>query len=35
VLTAAEQIVNKEVEIKDWIREGLKPTEIVARGGYF
>lgn len=35
VLVAAERIVNKEVEIKDWIREGLKPTEVVARGGYF
>ncbi len=35
VLVAAEQIVNKEVEIKDWIRDGLRPTEVVARGGYF
>ena len=35
VLVAAEQIVNKEVEIKDWIRDGVRPTEVVARGGYF
>ena len=35
VLVAAEQIVNKEVEIKDWVQSGLKPTEVVARGGYF
>lgn len=35
VLVAAEQIVNREVEIKDWIRNGVRPTEVVARGGYF
>lgn len=35
VLLAAEQIVNKEVEIKDWVKSGMKPTEVVARGGYF
>lgn len=35
VLLAAEQIVNKEVEIKDWVKGGMKPTEVVARGGYF
>jgi len=35
VLVAAEQIVNKEAEIKDWIRDGVRPTEVVARGGYF
>lgn len=35
VLLAAEQIVNKEVEIKDWVQSGMKPTEVVARGGYF
>jgi regulator of RNase E activity RraA len=35
VLVAAEQIVNKEVEIKDWVQGGMKPTEVVARGGYF
>ena len=32
---AAEQIVNKEVEIKEWIQSGMKPTDVVARGGYF
>ena len=35
VLLAAEQILNKEVEIKDWVQSGIKPTEVVARGGYF
>jgi 4-hydroxy-4-methyl-2-oxoglutarate aldolase len=35
VLIAAEQVVNKEVEIKDWVNAGMKPTEVVARGGYF
>ena len=35
VLLAAEQILNKEVEIKDWVEQGMKPTEVVARGGYF
>ncbi len=35
VLLAAEQVVNKEVEIKDWVNAGMKPTEVVARGGYF
>lgn len=35
VLLAAEQIVGKETQIKDWVRSGLRPTEVVARGGYF
>ncbi|MCE5303399.1 MAG: RraA family protein [Planctomycetaceae bacterium] len=35
VLVAAEQIVFKEVEIKHWIQDGVRPTEVVARGGYF
>jgi len=35
VLVAAEQIANKEAEIKDWVRDGVRPTEVVARGGYF
>lgn len=35
VLLAAEQIVNKEVEIKDWVQCGIKPTDVVSRGGYF
>jgi len=35
VLLAAEQIVHKEVEIKAWVQSGLRPTEVVARGGYF
>ncbi|HUT89365.1 MAG TPA: RraA family protein [Thermoguttaceae bacterium] len=35
VLVAAEQVVNKEREVKSWIRDGVRPTEVVARGGYF
>jgi regulator of RNase E activity RraA len=35
VLVAAEQVVAKEVEIKDWVKSGVKPTDVVARGGYF
>jgi 4-hydroxy-4-methyl-2-oxoglutarate aldolase len=35
VLVAAEQILSKEIEIKDWVRQGVRPTEVVARGGYF
>jgi 4-hydroxy-4-methyl-2-oxoglutarate aldolase len=35
VLVAAEKILNNEVEIKDMVRNGLRPTEVVARGGYF
>jgi 4-hydroxy-4-methyl-2-oxoglutarate aldolase len=35
VLLAAEQVVRKEVEIKSWVESGLRPTEVVARGGYF
>jgi hypothetical protein len=35
VLVAAEQVVNKEVEIKDWVQSGVRPTAVVARGGCF
>ena len=35
VLVAAEQVIHKEVEIKDWVQSGMKPTDVVARGGYF
>ncbi|MBD0255892.1 MAG: RraA family protein, partial [Cytophagales bacterium] len=35
VLVAAEAIVHKEVDIKEMVNSGLKPTEVVARGGYF
>ena len=35
VLLAAEQVLNREVEIKDWVNSGMKPTEVVAKGGYF
>ncbi|MBN1675086.1 MAG: RraA family protein [Kiritimatiellae bacterium] len=35
VLLAAEQVLGKEQEIKGWVEQGVKPTEVVARGGYF
>ncbi len=35
VLLAAEKILIKEEEIKDMVNKGMKPTEVVARGGYF
>jgi regulator of RNase E activity RraA len=35
VLEAAEKVVNDEVEVKQWIEEGVSPTEVVDRGGYF
>ncbi|MBN2712263.1 MAG: RraA family protein [Planctomycetes bacterium] len=35
VLLKAEKILDKEDEIKGWVEEGVRPTEVVARGGYF
>jgi 4-hydroxy-4-methyl-2-oxoglutarate aldolase len=35
VLIEAERLVNKEVEIKDWVQNGVRPTEVISRGGYF
>lgn len=35
VLEEAEKILNKEDEIKGWVNEGMKPTDVVAKGGYF
>lgn len=35
VLVAAEKIISKELSIKEMVERGLKPTEVVARGGYF
>jgi 4-hydroxy-4-methyl-2-oxoglutarate aldolase len=35
VLMAAEKIIRKEVEIKDMVNSGMKPTDVVANGGYF
>lgn len=35
VLLKGEEILNKEAVIKGWVADGLKPTEVVARGGYF
>ncbi len=35
VLLKAEKILDKEEEIKGWVEDGLKPTEVVAKGGYF
>ncbi len=35
VLVEAEKILRKEVDIKKWVRNGVAPTEVVKRGGYF
>ncbi len=35
VLVGAEQILAKEVTIRELVRSGLRPTEVVQRGGYF
>lgn len=35
VLLAAEKILIKEADIKAMVESGLKPTEVVAKGGYF
>ncbi|MCZ7643967.1 MAG: RraA family protein [Planctomycetota bacterium] len=35
VLLSAEALLNKERSIKELVEAGLKPTEVVARGGYF
>jgi regulator of RNase E activity RraA len=35
VLVKAEKILDTEDEIKGWVEDGLKPTEVVAKGGYF
>lgn len=35
VLVAAEKILGKEDDIRDMVNSGMKPTEVVAKGGYF
>lgn len=35
VLLSSEAILSKEKSIKELVESGLKPTEVVARGGYF
>lgn len=35
VLVKAEAIVHKEDDIKEMVNSGMKPTEVVANGGYF
>ncbi len=35
VLLLAEQILKKEIDIKEMVRSGMKPTEVVKNGGYF
>jgi len=35
VLLKAEKILGKEDEIKDMVNSGMKPTDVVANGGYF
>ena len=35
VLVRAEEIRDTDVEIKEMVNSGMKPTEVVANGGYF
>ncbi len=35
VLLRAEEIERSEIEIKQWVNDGLSPQEVVKRGGYF
>ncbi len=35
VLLRAEQIRDGESELKRWVKEGMTPSEVVKRGGYF
>ena len=35
VLAGAEKILSKETDIKEMVQRGLRPTEVVTRGGYF
>jgi regulator of RNase E activity RraA len=35
VLIKAEKIKEDEKEIRNWVEEGIEPSEIVKRGGYF
>ena len=35
VLVDAEKLLTKEIDIKEMVRSGMRPTEVVARGGYF
>jgi regulator of RNase E activity RraA len=34
-LEAAEALLNKEIDVRKWIADGVPPTEVVARGAYF
>ncbi|HHT91708.1 MAG TPA: RraA family protein [Firmicutes bacterium] len=35
VLVKSEEVREKEVDIKQWVTDGMPPTEVVKRGGYF
>ncbi|NLC44991.1 MAG: RraA family protein [Clostridiales bacterium] len=35
VLLRAEEILGHEVEIRNWVKEGISPTDVVKKGGYF
>lgn len=35
VLLEAEELKAKEREVKQWVRDGVPPREVVDRGGYF
>ncbi|MCE6991203.1 RraA family protein [Dyadobacter sp. CY323] len=35
VLLAAEEIIEKEADIRDMVESGMSPTDVVKNGGYF
>jgi len=35
VLQKAEDILNKEIDIRKMVDSGMKPTDVIAKGGYF
>jgi NAD(P)-dependent dehydrogenase (short-subunit alcohol dehydrogenase family) len=35
VLEKAEEILNKEVDIRKMVDSGMKPSDVIAKGGYF
>jgi regulator of RNase E activity RraA len=35
VLRKSEEILNREVRIREMVDSGMKPTDVIAKGGYF
>jgi len=35
VLVKAEKLLRKEDDIRDMVNSGMRPTQVVANGGYF